>query len=325
MSKQYIFTIVVALVIGGGLAAAYQFYFKEQLAQYTADEEYCRQLEERLNQLDQTFSSVKPERVVAVWQNEIRPWAAAVEERANYFPLFEKTKRKEIDNLIEKRKESELPYYYYQDKSFRLVGALYGEAMRRGIQIPNVGLFGAPDPFAVQQLEASAENVEAWLEWIKYGYATVVRLMDAQPLRILEVELWPPRTGADGLLQLRTVGVSWYITLENLAKFLNAIEDNRRFGVVDAIRIQTLDLRYSPNPVLEVSMLFTEGEYVGPALDLASAAAVSTPIAGSLAGPTGETPMHVLGAIGESARLARIASVQQPEEKRGFLRSLWPF
>jgi hypothetical protein len=253
-NKYLIFSFIVLLVFAGGLAAVYQFYLQPRFEEYKRLEQTSAALDKKLSDFESTFSGVRPEVVVEEWNKALPSWNEAVANRALYYRVDTATR-------VDPMPELQIPRFYYEEKYNELLQGLYQDAFAKGQQVPVSIFFGVPPPGGGQGRDIKKEDVEKWLNQLAQGIDTVKMLMDSGTAQLLAVNFWPPRTESN-VLEMRTVGVSMYITLPRLLDFFERIAyDRNRFYSIDGFKIANRQLRMSGDPYLQVDFLLTQAEY----------------------------------------------------------------
>ncbi len=259
MRKQI---IVLGAILGGMLGVAvavYLLFLQSRVQAYQDADRLYANLEAKLRHFNQIFSNTQADKIAEKWRAKVQPWAEAVEERKGYFNLGNAL---EINPVP----EDKLARFYYEEQYYAMLEEMYSEAATKGIYLPSMN-FGVPDPESLTNQAPSRQEVEAWLRWIAFGRDTVRLLLDANPVVIHEVALWPPETDESQVLEWRRVGLSFAMTLENLCKFQEKLLTNRKqYYDVTALRVSNRYLRYSPDPWLEVQMVLSRCQFVEPTL-----------------------------------------------------------
>ncbi len=304
-NKYLIFSFIVLLVFAGGLAAVYQFYLQPRFEEYKRLEGMSAALDKKLSDFESTFSGVRPEVVVEEWNKALPSWNEAVANRALYY-------RVETSTSVDPMPEAQFPRFYYEEKYNELIRGLYQDAFAKGRQVPANISFGVPPPGGGQGRDIKKEDAEKWLNQLAQGIDTVHMLMDSGTAQLLAVNFWPPRTESN-VLNMRTVGVSMYITLPRLLDFFERVAyDRNRFYSIDGFKIANRHLRASGDPYLQVDFLMTQAEYKEGA----------TPA--RVASGTGST-----GPNGGDSPFARMFGGNRPPartvRKKSWWQKLWPF
>ncbi|HOZ47588.1 MAG TPA: hypothetical protein PLO37_17735 [Candidatus Hydrogenedentes bacterium] len=256
MKKEHVIVIVMFAVVVAASGAVYQFYFKPQLQIYNQDQERARLLEEKLKQLENTFAGFEPSVIVTQWRFQVQPWTDALFERGAFFDLGDAYAIPEVPDAM-------MLKFYYQEESQRMLDELAGKIRSSNppCHYPNPLRFGAP--LASDYRHMTKTDVQMGLMLIKFGGALVEMLLDAKAAEIDNVVIWPIRFEYDNLLHVRTAGLSFKMTLPNLAEFVeNDVRTARRFFDINAISAQNTQLRSPQDPLLSVQILLTQAGFV---------------------------------------------------------------
>jgi len=253
MKKEHIVIVLVLVAVLAASGAVYQFYFKPRLTIYSQDQERTEVLKSKITNLQNTFSNFAPEAIVSAWNLEVQPWTDAVFVRGAFFAMPDQVLKGDPvpDEMMLK--------FYYRDESEKLLNALYEKVRTHTpyCYYPYPTRFGAPDPEAFPTM--NKEQVETSLYLIRLGSYMVDMLLKAKAAEITDVVIWPVRLEYDNLLSLRTVGLSFRMTMENLVLFIeNDLRTADRYFSVDAISVQNRQLRLPQQPFLEVRMLVSQ-------------------------------------------------------------------
>jgi hypothetical protein len=255
MKTQHIIAILVVLALAGAGGAGYQFYFKAKLQQYADDKVYLEQLDAKLKSLKSQFPTGKPAEDVAAVVARKQPWQEAVELRVRHFGLPKGFK--EVNPLP----ETLILRAYYSQESQRIIEGLQREAYSKGVWLnPAIDLyFGMPSPSTLVGQSVSDVQAKFWLTYIQFGVSLLRYFIDARVLGIEDISIWTPKV-AEGFTTY-TVGVSLWLTLEDLCKLLENIQlDDRTFIKVHGLSITNTQLAI-PEPALKVNMILQIEEF----------------------------------------------------------------
>ena len=278
--------ILLVLVFLASLAATYQFYFRERLEDYARNQEHLERMEQKLDSLRSTFSDeqgrpVEPSFVIQQWREAQEPWREALQARSALFTIG-------VDDELAAIPEGRTPRFFYEDKIEELVTSLQRYAQENRVFLPDV-TFGVPQREQLSGQSVTEENVRTWLERFAFGDAIARKMIDANASQIRHIEIWPPRTEY-GLLEKRTVGLDFTMTMDQLVNFLDTLGRDQRYYNVDAIRIVNRQLRVPYAPPLEVQMLLTQARFLSdeeqrdaPAAQPAQTGATASPGEGQFA------------------------------------------
>ncbi len=250
--------ILMVVVFLASLAGTYQFYFRERLEEYAQNEQRLQRMEQKLDSLRDTFADeqgqpVEPTFVIQQWREAQEPWREALQARSALFTIG-------VDEEIASIPEGRTPRFFYEEKIEELVTDLQRYAQQNRVFLPDV-TFGVPQREQLTGQSVTEENVQMWLERFAFGDAIARKMIDANASQIRHIEIWPPRTEY-GLLEKRTVGLDFTMTMDQLVNFLDTVGRDQRYYNVDAIRVVNRHLRVPYAPPLEVQMLLTQARFL---------------------------------------------------------------
>jgi hypothetical protein len=255
--RYHIAPLVLFLVLVGSIVGVYQFYFKEQLEIYAENQAKRDTLVDIVNRLEVSFRGEggvgDPEEMVAKTRQRVRPYADAVDRRARFF---------NIDGMEDFAPvpEGDIPRFHYQEEMPRVWEELRQNA-RDARTVMNEGInFEVPFPQDLAGRQVTRQQVHNWLRRFSFGASVAQVLFDANARQVHAINLWPDRE--DPLLRYRTVGLSFTMELNDLARFLERLElEDSRFINVNGFRITNPNLLTGGSPQLSVEMLITFGIY----------------------------------------------------------------
>lgn len=258
MKKATIIGVLLLLASSGAIAAVYQFYVKERLADYAKHLEEGKRLHAKIETMQETFSQTRPDVVIAEWRRKAQPWAMAVDQRAEYFRLAVLPETSEPVALP----TDAIPRFWYKSEYPKLRDAIVRHARANNCVFnPN---FGVPDDNIGGN--PTAADVVGYIEKINY-YSSIARmLIDRKARSISTIYPWPVRTGYDGrrgTVKYHTVGLVFSMTTRDFVEFLEWLRTQDRFVTVDSLFVKSaVSLRaQDPNPPLEVQMVLTQAEF----------------------------------------------------------------
>ena len=275
LRREHVIAILAVGLVLAGVGSAYQFYYKQRLAQYAENLETLNSLEAALVDLETKFEGKDPEGLITHWRNQVQPLAEKVVQRAQFFNTGDAL---QIDPIP----EGKLLRFYYADEFVKMLNELRQDAVSRTpyCPYPDASTFGAARPEELEGRTVTEEQVKQWLRLIKFGSATVRMLMDAKALSIYDVQVWPRRD--EGMLSMRTVGLSFVMRYADLVAFIDKLQLENRYFNINAIGLQNRYLRWPTEPPVEVQMLLTQADYNAAA---GTQAAAPAPEAPGLPGP----------------------------------------
>jgi len=254
--EHIIAIIVLALLVGGG-AAVYQFYYKNELAEYALNLKRLDDLEKTLNRLQTTFSGYKPDVLVAANRGEIQPLADEVVQRSTFFNTGDWL---QIDPIP----QGKMLKFYYEEQFNKAFNDLrqYAASRTPSCSYPDTITFGAPKPEDMVNRVVTADEVERALRRIHFACSTIRLLMEAKAVAIMQVEMWPARRGFSGMMSLRITGLSFVMYYKDLVAFLESLRTNERYFSVNALSIQNRYMRWPVEPPVEVKMLLSQADFL---------------------------------------------------------------
>lgn len=278
MKRHHIIPLVILGLVLAAFGAVYQFYIKQLLQEYAENRAYLDSLNARVAQLETTFQGasgapVKPDEVVQQWRAAAEPFRDQITRQARFFNYGSFMEFNQVP-------EGQIPKFYYMNERKRLEDELLQYAAQRGTDIADLDKsFGVPASDAVNRANPPDTDVNKWLQQYNFGDRMTRMLIDAGATKIVGVAIWPPRR-EHGLLNVRTVGLQFEMSIDNLAKFLRQIMEQERFFKVEALSVNNADLLIASEPRLKVDMLLAQGVYIEgqPGQPAAVAAAAPTDV-----------------------------------------------
>lgn len=305
MIKRYVLPALFFIVMFGGAGAIYQFYFKNQLAEYGENLARRDRLHSRIKELEEKFDRTVPEDVVRNTRRQIQPLKDAVEKRAEFFRMPRPAEETPLP-------EDGIWRFVYRDlyeEKFRKLQQFAWDHVPRGYIAQSIS-FGVNPPDA-GRIEKDEVRDRIDLLDTRMGFAR--ELLDAGILEIYDIRFWSPRSYGD-ILEMQTIGVQVRTTFPALAKFFDQLRTQDMFVTVDALEMH---LAQSPrgidySPYIDVSMLLT----------MARKADVATTAGG--VGGAAETPQS-LGDLFAGFNLggSREEAEAEAEEEPGFFGKAW--
>lgn len=259
---QILYTLTLTAVLGA-FGAVYQFYFKEKLAQYAADERFLNTLETTFKDLESAFSGYKPEKLISAWRAEQQPWADAVEARTSYFNFGDWF-------TIEDRPEQGEMWKFWYDKTVNAkVWALYQKVAER---MGNYNLFPQDirGDLALKTLEdwqtgdVTEKDVMQELQRLEFGIRTCELLLDAKATSVQNIRLWPRREEKrfGKVLQFQTVGLTFTMTPKDFVELMEKLRLEDRYFSVDGLRVINPCIACPTEPNYTIDMLLTQAQYI---------------------------------------------------------------
>ena len=264
MAREYIFTIVIFLVLVVLAVAVHRFYFREASKDLQKNELTLKELEARFKTLEDTFSKTKPDEVIKAWRGEVEPWRSAVNVR---IPFFRMKDAFEFNTIP----EGTIPRFYYETEYDRMIREIEAEIYGRNPPPESLPYdfiareASTPDTYMSGRSETSKEDIEKDLRSIAYSGYVLRTLLDLGFSRIDQLEAWPPRNEYGGMIEMWTLGLSTRMTIRELVECLERMQKSDHYLTVNAIRITNPYLLWPADPFLQVNMLITQGQFVGKA------------------------------------------------------------
>lgn len=259
MKRHHIIPIVILAVVVAAFGAVYQFYVKQQLQEYAENRKYLENLETRVSNLQQTFEGidgrpVKPEDAIRQWREQAQPFNDQIARQSRFFNYGDVFAFRQVP-------EGDIPKFYYIDERRRLEDELIQYAIQRGCDISLLDRsFAVPTSQSVNAADPPPEDVNKWLRQYNFGLNTTRMLVDAGATTIYGIVIWPPRQ-EKGLLAVRTVGLQFNMTLENLTRFLRDLLQKDRYYKVEALSVNNTNLMTPQAPLLKVDMLLSQANF----------------------------------------------------------------
>ncbi len=265
LSKGGIIYGLVLLCVFGAFGAVYMFYFKEKLAKYKADLDFKEELQTAFDKIEQTFHGTVPELLTQRWSQEVLPWRATVEDRAEFFNLstFREHPKHPEDGPL-------LPFWYDE-----VLKEMLWKELRNYISLHMPGgcfprnaqeQFGVPPYEDINLTTFTEKEAYRYLAQLAFGINVSKLLIDAKPSCIRQVIPWPVRQVKEygQGLNFRTVGIDMSIGMEGLVELLAELRTDARYWSVDGMLITYKYLGYPQEPQLDVKMLLTQAAYAAP-------------------------------------------------------------
>jgi hypothetical protein len=123
--------------------------------------------------------------------------------------------------------------------------------------------FGVPAPTGGMG-SVDEEEVENMLRRLAFGCHITRMLIEADAAAIANVQIWPPRKEYGGLIEMRTTGLEFWMSADDLVRFISDLRRADRYFDINALSIQNRDLTNPEEPPLHVRMLLTQGRYLEP-------------------------------------------------------------
>lgn len=257
ITRGGIIVTVLFLTVTCGSGGVYFFYLKDRLEEYAQNEQTAEILERRLRELEETFHRYDPRVVVPEVRGRIPEWRNAVERRTGYFSFGDWLDFPDIP-------EDEILRFWYDQTATEMVAA----SQQRAVEVYpwlqydyNLrGKMGVPTIQDLTGREVTDRDVRDWLSRLAFGLSSFDFLVANGATSIQAIEIWPVRQAERyrNLLNQRTVGLQFTMTLQDLTSMLETLRSGDRYFHVDGIRIEYPFIAQRAEPQLNVEMLLTQ-------------------------------------------------------------------
>lgn len=331
LTREHIIPIVALIIVIGVIGGVYQFYYKQKVAEYNEAAETLETYKTVLDRLEKTFENHDPAVLIQHYNMQVQPLAEDVVRRAQFFNIGDV-----LD--VEPVPENVMLRFYYEEQFNKLMQDFHQDANSRVpfCEYPRTTTYGAPRPEELEGRRLEPGMILGYLQRLRFGNAAMKMLFDAKAKYIVDVQIWRPRPGANGMLLERTVGLHFFMDLKDLVKFLDELRLSDRYYNVNGLRIQNRMMISAAEPPVEVEMLLTQAQYTPPKAAETPAGAPGGP--GGPAGPAmaGGAPAFGPGQMTAEQMLAQRGFQRRPREQeapptrlqrigRWFRKYFWPF
>lgn len=262
--NQIIFGVVLLLVLAA-FGGVYQFYFKEKLDQYKRDEGFRRDLEASADELQKFFSNTSPETIISLWRAEVQPWVDTLQQRAGYFDdggWFRHETPPESGRILR---------VWYGEELNKMLTELYQDIAEKA---PNIYPFPPEllktikvrtESELAQEKEVTPALVNEELARMAFASNVINLLLDEKIVGLNNLVVWPTRQDKNhkGQLLLNSVGVDANMYMRHLTHMLEVLRRQRRYFTVDAIHINNPYISSQAEPLVNVRMIITQGQFSG--------------------------------------------------------------
>lgn len=255
MKKSAVLLTILLIASIAGTYAVYELYVKEKMKALGEHTEQVKQLETRIQALQDTFSGSRPQEIIDQWRQATQPWAEAVDGRARFFTM---------GNLIEPVEipEEVIPKIYYSKELPKRIDQLIAYAQDKNVTIGDTGCGVPSENFYGQGTNPPPAEIKKHLETYDYCAALTRMVIDAGPISVEPLRIWPetPIQTKSGIIRKRVTGITMTTTTEPLVRFLDRLAQSDRFFKVEELRISNRNLLVD-DPVLSVEMVLTQAEF----------------------------------------------------------------
>lgn len=258
MKKSAIFLTLLLLGSLAGTYAVYELYVKQRMRQLGEHLEEEKQLQAKIEKLEETFFKTKPDTVLRIWRAEIQPWADAVAQRAAFFNMGQIPLEVEIPE-----EEREIAKFYYKKIYPKMVLELETKLYESNIRLPDP-TFGIPHPDTYGTgSNPPPQLIARHLARFEFGKAVAELLIDARVRRIDVLLLWPEQeelSGRSGDVKSRSTGLSFTIAMRDWVNFFDKLSQEDRYFEVKSLLVTNTTLR-NPNADINVQMVLAQAYY----------------------------------------------------------------
>ncbi len=324
LTREHIIPIVALIIVIGVIGGVYQFYYKQKIAEYNEAVETLETYKTVLDRLEKTFESHDPAVLIQHYNMQVQPLAEDVVRRAQFFNMGDV-----LD--VEPVPENVMLRFYYEEQFNKLMQDFRQDANARVpfCEYPRATTYGVPKPEELEGQRLEPAMIQNYLQRLRRGNEAMKTLLDAKAKYIVDVQLWRPRPGANGMLSEYTVGLHFFMDLKDLVKFLDELRLADRYYNVNALRIQNRAMIFATEPPVEVEMLLTQAQYTPPRAGEAPAGGPAT--AGAAPPPAfGPGQMTAEQMLAQRGFQRRDREQEAPPTRmqrmgRWFKKYFWPF
>lgn len=255
MKKSVVLLTILLIASIAGTYAVYELYVKEKMKALGEHTEQVKQLEIRIQALQDTFTGSRPQEVIDLWRQATQPWAEAVDSRARFYTMGSLIEPVEIPEEV-------IPKIYYRNELPKRIERLNEYALEKNVQIGDTSCGVPAATYYGEGTNPPADEIKRHLQTFDYCAALTRMVVDAGPISIEPLRIWPvePVETRSGVIRKRVTGITMKITAEPLVRFLDRLSQSDRYFKVDELRIANSNL-LDGNPVLSVDMLLTQAEF----------------------------------------------------------------
>lgn len=256
MKKSVVLLTILLIAAIIGTYAVYELYVKQRMKELGEHLKKEEELRSRIAQLEEGFFRTEPQIVLEEWRRSTQPWADAVEARTEFFNMGPIT-------VDEKVPENRIPKLYYRERLPELKQELQNYAFQKNVQVADFDCGVPPADAYGQGTNPPAAEIEGHLKDYQYCSAVTRMLIDAKPIRIEPLSIWPENqiNLRNGVIKERTVGLRWDINVEEFVRFLDRLSQAPRFFRVETVKITKNDLLDAQLPP-HVEMVLTQADFV---------------------------------------------------------------
>jgi len=306
MNRGRVISALILLAVLGGFGAVYQFYLAEQLQQYQEDEQIRDQLEQAFVDLQNTFSGIQPEVLVAAWRAEVQPWNATLQARSARFdaaqwyehPMYPDDGRQIVKFWFDERLNEQFTELYQQ---VRDTPGLYRFPTPNQVRT-NLGIPTLQD---LENQDLTRQQAYRHMRRLSLYHSVADLLLQSRASSINNIVLWPVRQVQEHnqLLNLQTVGLDFNMTARNFVQFVdNQLRTADRHFTIEGLQVAYPYIAYQDEPQLRIQMLLTRAQYRQQQREQVAGVGADAPGAQPAAQPGSAVDLYSLGQLNRQRR-----------------------
>ena len=256
--KEHIIVVLFLLIMLGLVGAVYQFYYVPRSIIFAENKEKEAAYESAIGRMQTQFQNTKPSIILEEIERMKQPLTDQLEGTSKAFNLGDMFTADPVP-------EGQVARFYYEEQYRALFLELQKLMMNHVpyVPVPQTN-FGVPSPDELLGLSPTNDDVMNYVRWIRFGTAMLKMMMDSKALAVYDFQLWPPRQGYDGSLDMRTVGFMASMRLSDFCNFIDSLRTNDRYYTVESLSLRNQALASATEPIMLVQIVFSMANYVKP-------------------------------------------------------------
>lgn len=266
MNKARIISALILFAVLGGFGAVYQFYLAEKLQKYRDDEAVRDQLEAAFVNLQNTFSGIQPEVLVAAWRAEVQPWTATLQARSTRFDandwyeieLYPEDGRQIVKFWFDEQVNEQFTDLY---QKVRETPGLYRFPSPQQVR----SSLGIPTLSDLENMNLSQQDAYRNLRRLSFFRSVAELILDSRVSAINNLIIWPRRQVQEHnqLLNLQSIGLDINMTARDFVSFVdNQLRTADRHFTVEGMQVSYPYIAYRDEPQLRIQMIMTRAQYL---------------------------------------------------------------
>lgn len=266
ITRERIIIVAVLVAVIAGFGAAYVFYFQGKMEAYGNNKRFMDDLDRNYAELSGTFSGYEPDALIALWKQQVQPWADNRNELATYYHLsnWREAELPPADVAI--------PKFWYEEQAKKTEQEFYQYLFEKMGDYRNRFPTDIRTTFNVKRLEdwqgvdVNDRQVQNELRKLNFGINVSKFLIENKVWSVKSLRVWPDRKvqNTGNMLNYVTLGMEITMTLENFVKFMDNLRTAPRYFTVEAVTVSYPYIMYQEEPYLDIKLLITQSAYVGP-------------------------------------------------------------